>query len=163
MTSPYAPPKSAVADRRPDARRGATLLAVLAGVGVDLVLTEGGLFLYGIVSGTVEVAATLVAVPFIDEIVMLVIGLGATVAGGFAAAWVANRREILHGVLFGIATLVVGELLLLLPAAVPAGDLPAWRQILWYTLAIPAAVTGAALRARRRRQDAATTGPGAAG
>lgn len=133
------------------------MLAVLAGVGVDLTSTEIAYFGYGVLADALALRVPDLFGGDLDAAMGLAIGLACTVLGGFTAAWVANRRELLHGLLFGIATMLVAEAILLVPAVAPEGSLPPWRQLVWYVLALPAALAGAALRrARKRRAEIAT-------
>ena len=80
----------------------------------------------------------------------LVLGLGCTVLGGYVAARSANQREYYHGLLTGIAVVVLGEIAI----GIWPDDTTLAMRIIYDILAIPAALLGAHLRksARLRRE-----------
>lgn len=70
------------------------MLAVLAGVGVDLTSTEIAYFGYGVLADALALRVPDLFGGDLDAAMGLAIGLACTVLGGFTAAWVANRREL---------------------------------------------------------------------
>jgi hypothetical protein len=68
---------------------------------------------------------------------------GGTLSGGYVAGRTAGGAYLAHGVLMGLLSLLVGRLLL-------TARYPGWFEFLANALALPAAVAGALLAARRR-------------
>src|SRR5438045_1640487 len=62
---------------------------------------------------------------------------GATFAGGFVAAWTAGVSAAWHGIVMGVLSLALGQLL------ARSTIYPAWFNALAAGLAVPAAVAGA--------------------
>lgn len=142
--NPYSPP---LADRGKQGPRRSSLTAVAAGLTADVL----GTFLFGILtmlifgwvlSGSAEEMATALAASTAYQLFSVVSGLAFTALGGYVAARVANHRELYHGLLLGIATLVTGELLI---ASLSPG-LPLWQRLAHDLLAIPVAIIGARWR-----------------
>ena len=154
MPDPYTPPGSPVGDP-PDARRRSSILAVVLGFFVDI----GATMIFGIVLaivGGVGLAAGGAAPEAIDAIVErsagfqligLAGGLACTALGGYVAARFANHAEYANAFAVGVASLVFGEVMLL----VQPQDYPVWLRLLGDVLVIPAALVGGHLRMLQKR------------
>jgi hypothetical protein len=154
---PYAPPKSTVADPGNE-RQGSFVKAILVALAVDI----GGTFaasillsvMVGVVMGsagnTAEETAELFARSLLLKTAMMVIGIGCTVLGGYVAGRIANRTELNVALMFGVCTLIAGELLSRWMGNNPDG----WEQAVFLVLTIPAAVFGGWLYKRRKRPAA---------
>ncbi|MGH8617484.1 MAG: hypothetical protein ACREUW_07305 [Burkholderiales bacterium] len=151
---PYAPPKATVADTGGD-RHGSFVKAILIGLAVDI----GGTFAAGIVltilvgiaiGGDPEALAALFSESFLLKAAMMTIGGGCTVLGGYVAARIANRTELNVALMFGICSLVAGELL-----SLGMGDQSsALEHTVFLVVTIPAAIFGGWLRKRGKRHAA---------
>jgi hypothetical protein len=154
VPDPYTPPGSPVGDP-PDARRRSSILAVVLGFFVDI----GATMIFGIVLaivGGVGLAAGGAAPEAIDAIVErsagfqligLAGGLACTALGGYIAARFANHAEYANAFAVGVASLVFGEVMLL----VQPQDYPVWLRLLGDVLVIPAALVGGHLRMLQKR------------
>jgi len=154
MPDPYTPPGSPVGDP-PDARRRSSILAVVLGFFVDI----GATMIFGIVLaivGGVGLAAGGAPPEAIDSIVErsagfqllgLAGGLACTALGGYVAARFANHAEYANAFAVGVASLVFGEVMLL----VQPQDYPVWLRLLGDVLVIPAALVGGHLRMLQKR------------
>ncbi len=154
MPDPYTPPGSPVGDP-PDSRKRSSLLAVVLGFLVDV----GATMIFGIVLGIVAgvgFAAGGATAPGIDAMVErapafqllgLAGGLACTALGGYVAARVANHSEYANAFAVGLASLVFGEVMLL----VQPQDYPLWIRLLGDALVIPAAIVGGHLRNLQKR------------
>jgi hypothetical protein len=154
MPDPYTPPGSPVGDP-PDARRRSSILAVVLGFFVDI----GATMIFGIVLaivGGVGLAAGGAPPEAIDSIVErsagfqllgLAGGLACTALGGYVAARFANHADYANAFAVGVASLVFGEVMLL----VQPQDYPVWLRLLGDVLVIPAALVGGHLRMLQKR------------
>ena len=154
MSDPYTPPGSPVGDP-PEARRRSSALAVALGFFVDI----GATMIFGValaIVGGVGLAAGGADAQAIDAIVErsagfqligLAGGLACTALGGYVAARFANHSEYANAFAVGLASLVFGEVMLL----VQAQDYPLWLRLLGDALVIPAALVGGHLRMLRKR------------
>ena len=157
MSGPYTPPGAPVGDP-PDARRRSSILAVVLGFFVDI----GATMIFGIVLaivGGVGLAAGGAPPEAIDSIVErsagfqllgLAGGLACTALGGYVAARFANHAEYANAFAVGVASLVFGEVMLL----VQPQDYPVWLRLLGDALVIPAALVGGHLRTLQKRAAA---------
>jgi hypothetical protein len=157
MPDPYTPPGSPVGDP-PDARRRPATVAVVLGFLTDI----GATMAFGVVLavvGGVGLAAGGADPQAIDAIVErsagfqligLAGGLACTALGGYVAARFANHSEYANAFAVGLASLVFGEVMLL----VQPQDYPFWLRLLGDALVIPAALVGGHLRALRKRVPA---------
>jgi hypothetical protein len=157
MPDPYTPPGSPVGDP-PDARRRSSMLAVVLGFLADI----GATIVFGVVLaivGGVGLAAGGADPQAIDAIVErsagfqlvgLAGGLSCTALGGYVAARFANHSEYANAFAVGLASLVFGEVMLL----VQPQDYPMWLRLLGDALVIPAALSGGHLRALHKRAAA---------
>jgi hypothetical protein len=158
MPDPYTPPGSPVGDP-PDARKRSSLAAVALGFFVDI----GATMIFGIVLaivGGVGLAAGGASPEAIESVVErspgfqligLAGGLACTALGGYIAARFANHSEYANAFAVGLASLVFGEVMLLIDPQ----DYPAWLRLLGDALVIPAALVGGHLRALQKRAAAA--------
>ena len=154
MPDPYTPPGSPVSDP-PGARRRSSLAAVALGFFVDV----GATMIFGLVlavAGGVGLAASGADPRTVDAIVersagfMLVGlagGLACTALGGYVAARFANHSEYANAFAVGLASLVFGEVMLM----VQPQDYPFWLRLLGDVLVIPFALVGGHLRALQKR------------
>jgi hypothetical protein len=143
--NPYSPP---LADRGKPGPRRSSLTAVAAGLTADVV----GTFLFGTLAtlmfgwvlsgGAPEEMARALAASTGYQLFSVVSGLAFTALGGYVAARVANHRELYHGLLLGIVTLLTGEVLIVMLSA----ELPLWQRLAHDLLAIPVAIIGARWR-----------------
>ncbi len=157
MTDPYTPPGSPVNDP-PDQRRRSSLWAVVLGLLADI----GGTIVFGIVLSIVAgtgVAAGGAAPAEIDAMVNrsagyqlfgLAGGLACTALGGYVAARFANHSEYANSFAVGLASLVFGEVMML----VSPTDYALWLRLAGDALVIPAALAGGHLRVLQRRPAA---------
>lgn len=154
---PFTPPSAEVRDRLPEPG-GSTWKAVTFGVLADVCATVlASLVLFSVLGSVLvsrgaspeELDASLMESD-VTTLLGLVLGLGCTVLGGYVAARVANQREYYHGLLTGIAVLVLGEMML---SFSPDGPTLALR-IIQDILVIPAALLGAHLRKSVRLREA---------
>src|SRR5262245_44615332 len=74
-------------------------------------------------------------------------GLACTALGGYVAARFANHAEYANAFAVGVASLVFGEVMLL----VQPQDYPVWLRLLGDVLVIPAALVGGHLRMLQKR------------
>lgn len=155
--NPYRAPDAKVAD--PDGgRRGSAVAAVAAGLAVDVIGTLiGGVavtLVLGVVLAMQGVAPEEMAETLADssrfQVFTLLFGLAFTVLGGYVAARVANHRELWHGMLLGIASLVLGEGYIALASV----EIEVWQRIASFLLVVPAGIYGAWLRRSRKRRHA---------
>jgi NADH:ubiquinone oxidoreductase subunit 6 (subunit J) len=153
--NPYRAPQAPVRDPG-GGRRGSTLAAVSAGLAADVVGTFVGSVIITLVlgmmvadqGGTAADRGAQLAESGGFQLFSLLFGLAFTVLGGYVAARVANHRELWHGMLLGIASLVFGELYI----AFSGADIALWQRIAGWLLMVPAGIWGAALyRSRKRR------------
>ncbi|HEY3123598.1 MAG TPA: hypothetical protein VGK70_06010, partial [Thermoanaerobaculia bacterium] len=96
---------------------------VLAAVGGGILLARG--------RRLSEIRAFHFEPPFLA--VVLACMVGATFVGGYVAGRVAGAAHLLHGVVMGLASLLVGKLL-------TTGTYPTWFDVLATGLALPAAI-----------------------
>jgi hypothetical protein len=111
--------------------------AILFGVLVDIGTSLAVGFVAGIVAAVMhggETADALTSGPFL--VVVLTLGMAATLLGGFVAGRVAGARHALHGAIVG----AIGVVFSLLTPGVP---LPTWLVVTLNVLVIPVAVLGA--------------------
>jgi hypothetical protein len=155
-SDPYLPPGAPLGDRD-DRKRGSTLWAVFLGVVTDI----GGSIAAGIVIMLLLPGASQ-PVPGTDPSVpaapgngflwfSLLVGLCFTGLGGHVAARVANNREYYHALLVGVASLVIGELMI----ALGNDTYPLAHRLIGDLLVIPAALVGGHVRRKQKTQ-----GPG---
>ena len=154
MPDPYTPPGSPVGDP-PEARRRSSVLAVALGFFVDI----GATMIFGIalaIVGGAGLAAGGASPEAIDAIVErsagfqllgLAGGLSCTALGGYFAARFANHSEYANAFAVGLASLVFGEVMLLIQPQ----DYPFWLRLLGDILVIPAALVGGHLRMLQKR------------
>ncbi len=154
MPDPYTPPGSPVGDP-PDARRRSSVLAVVLGFFADI----GTTMVFGIVLaivGGAGLAAGGASPEVIDAIVErsagfqlfgLAGGLCCTALGGYVAGRFANHAEYANAFAVGVASLVFGEVMLL----VQPQDYPVWLRLLGDVLVVPAALVGGHLRMLQKR------------
>jgi hypothetical protein len=149
---PYTPPGAPLGDGGPN--RGSTIWAVFLGVVADI----GGTIAAGIVIAlmlpnlAMPVAGVDPSMPAEPasgfQWFSLLIGLCFTGLGGYVAARVANNREYFHALLVGVASLVLGELMIGLgPDAYPLA-----QRLVGDLLVIPAALVGGHLRRNQKAQ-----------
>jgi hypothetical protein len=154
VTDPYTPPGSPVEDP-PDRRRRSSLGAIVLGFLADI----GGTIIFGIVLSIVAgagLAAGGAAPGEIDamvnrsagyQLIGLAGGLACTALGGYVAARFANYSEYANAFAVGLASLVFGEVMML----VSPEDYPLWVRLAGDALVIPAALAGGHLRMLRKR------------
>jgi hypothetical protein len=157
VPDPYTPPGSPVGDP-PDARKRSSIAAVAIGFFVDI----GATMIFGVVlavAGGVGVAAGGASPAAVEAIVErsagfqllgLAGGLVCTALGGYVAARFANHSEYANAFAVGLASLVFGEVMLL----VQPQDYPVWLRLLGDALVIPAALVGGHLRTLQKRAAA---------
>ena len=75
----------------------------------------------------------------------LIFGLGCTCIGGYVAARVAKRSEVLHGAMVGGISLILGLLL-------RESGQPLWYEIIGFAAIIPAGMAGGRFAAERHKQ-----------
>jgi hypothetical protein len=151
-TNPYTPPGAPLGDRD-GGPRGSTLWAVFLGVVADI----GGTIVAGILitlmfpglSAPEQGSAdpSLPVAPSAGYLwFSLLVGLSFTTLGGYVAARVANNREYFHALLLGVASLVLGELMIAMtPEAYPLG-----QRLVGDLLVIPAALVGGHIRRKQK-------------
>ncbi len=83
------------------------------------------------------------------QVFSLLFGLSFTVLGGYVAARVANRRELWHGMVLGIASLVFGEVYIMLFDM----DIAFWQRLASWVAMIPAGIWGASIYRKRKRRE----------
>ena len=150
MPDPYTPPGSPVGDPL-DARKRSSIAAVALGFFTDV----GATMIFGVllaIVGGVGLAAGGADPQAIDAIVersagFLAGGLVCTALGGYVAARFANHSEYANAFAVGLASLVFGEVMLL----VQPQDYPLWLRLLGDVLVIPAALVGGHLRILQKR------------
>ncbi|MCI0606409.1 hypothetical protein L0156_25780 [bacterium] len=76
----------------------------------------------------------------------LIFGLLFTVVGGYVAARIAGRREILHSVIVGVLSILTG---LGCSQIGSAQAIPGWFTTISHIITIPAAMLGGFVRAKR--------------
>jgi hypothetical protein len=76
----------------------------------------------------------------------LIFGLFFTVVGGYVAALIAGRKEILHSTIVGVLSILTGLGCAQIGSSQP---IPGWFDTISYIAAIPAATLGGFIRARR--------------
>jgi Na+/H+-translocating membrane pyrophosphatase len=154
--NPYRAPDAPVRD--PDGnRRGSTVAAIAAGLAADVAGTFVGGIIVTIVLGVFlagqgvapEDMDTMLATSSAFQVFSMAFGLAFTVLGGYVAARVANHRELWHGMVLGIASLLFGELYL----AVSGAEIDLWQRIASWLLMVPAGIWGASLYRQRKRRS----------
>jgi hypothetical protein len=157
MPDPYTPPGSPVGDP-PEARKRSSIAAVALGFFADV----GATMIFGLVLavvGGVGLAASGADPRTVDTVVErsagfllvgLAGGLACTALGGYIAARFANHSEYANAFAVGLASLVFGEVMLL----VQPQDYPLWLRLLGDALVIPFALVGGHLRALQKRAAA---------
>jgi hypothetical protein len=157
VPDPYTPPGSPVGDP-PDARRRSSLVAVVLGFLADIGATMAFGLLLAVVGG-VGLAASGADPRTVDAIVErsagfqllgLAGGLVCTALGGYIAARFANHSEYANAFAVGLASLVFGEVMLMIQPQ----DYPFWLRLLGDALVIPFALVGGHLRALQKRAGA---------
>lgn len=155
--NPYRAPDAKVADPG-RGRRRSTLAAVAAGLAADVLGTLVGSVAVTLALG-VFLAARGVAPEEMEralaasgafQVFSVAFGLAFTALGGYVAAKVANRRELWHGMVLGLASLAVGELYIALAGA----DMEPWQRIASWLLIVPAGIYGAFVYRKRKRAAA---------
>jgi hypothetical protein len=153
--NPYRAPQAPVRDPG-SGRQRSTLAAVAAGLAADVAGTFVGSVVITLVLGLMLASQGIPPEEMDDrlagsggfQVFSLAFGLAFTVLGGYVAARVANHRELWHGMVLGIASLVFGELYIALLGV----DIALWQRIASWILMIPAGIWGASLyRSRKRR------------
>jgi len=153
--NPYRAPQAPVRDPG-GGRQRSTLAAVAAGLAADVGGTFVGSVVITLVLGLMLASQGIPPEEMDDrlagsggfQVFSLAFGLAFTVLGGYVAARVANHRELWHGMVLGIASLVFGELYIALLGV----DIALWQRIASWILMIPAGIWGASLyRSRKRR------------
>jgi hypothetical protein len=76
----------------------------------------------------------------------LIFGLLFTLVGGYVAARLAGRKEVLHSMTVGILSILTG---LACTQIGSSQEIPGWYNTISYIAAIPAAIFGGFIRARR--------------
>ncbi len=155
--NPYRAPGAPVSDPG-SGRRGSTVAAIAAGLAADVFGTSVGSLVVTIVLGAwlagqgvpTEDMQAFMGESGAFQVFSLVFGLAFTVLGGYVAARVANFRELWHGMVLGIASLVFGELYIALAGA----DIALWQRIASWLLMLPAGIYGAFLYRKRKRTAA---------
>jgi hypothetical protein len=157
VPDPYTPPGSPVGDP-PDARKRSSIAAVALGFFTDV----GATMIFGVllaIVGGVGLAAGGADAQAIDAIVErsagfqllgLAGGLVCTALGGYIAARFANHSEYANAFAVGLASLVFGEVMLMIQPQ----DYPFWLRLLGDALVIPFALVGGHLRALQKRAGA---------
>jgi hypothetical protein len=152
-SDPYLPPGAPLGDRD-DRNRGSTLWAVFLGVLTDVGGSiAGGIALTALLPGMSEPgpgsAPSQLPVPGDGYLwLSLLVGLCFTGLGGHVAARVANNREYYHALLVGVASLVIGELMI----AMTNEAYPLAHRLIGDLLVIPAALVGGHLRRKQKTQ-----------
>jgi hypothetical protein len=155
-SDPYLPP-GAPLDDRDDGKRRSTLWAVFLGVVTDI----GGSIVAGIVL-MLLLPAVGVPVPGTEPSAppapgegflwfSLLVGLCFTALGGYVSARVANNREYYHALLVGVASLLIGELMI----AFGNEGYPLAQRLIGDLLVMPAALVGGHLRRKQKTQGRA--------
>jgi hypothetical protein len=153
--NPYRAPEAPVRDPGAGPQRP-TWVAILAGLAADV----GGTFLGSVVvtilfcvlltgQGTAPDAVERQladSAPF--QVFSLLYGLAFTVLGGYVAARVADRRELWHGMVLGIASLVFGEVYIALFDI----DIALWQRLASWLAIVPAGIWGASIYRQRKRR-----------
>jgi Na+/H+-translocating membrane pyrophosphatase len=154
--NPYRAPEAPVRDPGTGPQRP-TWVAILAGLAADV----GGTFIGSIVVTLVlGVLLTSQGIPAVDvenqlgssgpyQVFSLLFGLSFTVLGGYVAARVANRRELWHGMVLGIASLAFGEVYIALFDL----DIAFWQRLASWVAMIPAGIWGASIYRKRKRRE----------
>jgi hypothetical protein len=148
---PYQPPGAPLRDDDRN-RRGSTPWAVFLGVVADI----GGTIVAGMVIALL-LPGLAAPVPGADPSIpaepsegfrwfSLFVGLCFTGVGGYVAARAANHREYFHGLLVGVASLVLGELMV----SVGPEGYPLAQRLIGDLLVIPAALVGGHIRRNRK-------------
>jgi uncharacterized membrane protein len=155
-SDPYLPPGAPLGDRD-DRKRGSSLWAVFLGVITDI----GGSIAAGIVimllfgGAGAPVRGSDSSVPPAPGDgylwLTLAVGLCFTGLGGHVAARVANNREYFHALWVGVASLVIGELVI----AMGGDAYPLAHRMIGDLLVIPAALVGGHLRRKQKTQGRA--------
>jgi hypothetical protein len=83
-------------------------------------------------------------------VIMIVLGAGSSVLGGYAAGRFAGFRETLHGALVGFGDVVIGVVGMHYFEA----SLPAWYTVVSFLSVVPAATLGGRGAARSRQKGA---------
>jgi hypothetical protein len=83
-------------------------------------------------------------------VAVILIGIGCSVFGGYAAGRFAGRREAAHGLLVGFGDVLIGAVAVLHFAA----PMPAWYNAVSFAAVMPAAVVGGRWAARVRHAEA---------
>jgi hypothetical protein len=151
-SDPYQPPEAPLRDRE-DRRRRSTLWAVFLGVVTDI----GGSIAAGIlmlflfpITGTPMPSSDPSASPAEGYLwATLAVGLCFTALGGFVAARVANNREYYHALLVGVASLIIGELMI----GLGNDAYPLAQRLIGDVLVIPAALMGVHQRRKQISQN----------
>lgn len=146
--NPYEPPSSDPGRGIDPNRRGHPLKAIglgaLADLGGTLIMATLVSTLFATMLVINGVAADAVADQMIASKlylgVLLVLGLGLDVVGGYVAARIANHAEYKHALLTAGLVIIGG---MLLSAGADEGGWPAWINALGTLAAIPAALLGA--------------------
>jgi hypothetical protein len=154
--NPYRAPDAPVRDPGAGPQRP-TWVAILAGLAADVGGTFIGSIVVTLVFGVLLTSQGMSAADIERELAgsgpyqvfSLLFGLSFTVLGGYVAARVANRRELWHGMVLGIASLVFGEVYIVLFDM----DIPFWQRFASWIAMIPAGIWGAAIYRKRKRQS----------
>jgi len=112
--------------------------AIFWGVLVDTIGTltvASALILAMATAGIPEAEITVRIRSFSGLLLMLILGLGFTMIGGYVAGHTAGRREILHGAIVAIVGLVLGLF-------VREPSLPLWYEVISYAAVIPIGMAG---------------------
>lgn len=83
-----------------------------------------------------------------------IMGLGCTVLGGYVAGRVAKRKEIGHGAVVAVLSLLLGLILELFPQS---NDPLRWYELLGYFFIIPSGAAGGYLALERNRRLSSET------
>ncbi|MGH9366988.1 MAG: hypothetical protein ACRD3M_04860 [Thermoanaerobaculia bacterium] len=125
--------------------------AIVFGLSADFLATIGAGLLLATIAGVIllpqgrplsEIRELHFKPPLLA--VLLATMVGATFLGGYVAGRTAGAAYLPHGIVMGLASLLVGKLL-------TTAAYPAWFDLLSTWLAVPAAVAGALLAKTRAR------------
>ncbi len=149
-SNPYQPPGSDPGRAIDPHRRGHPLKAIVFGAVADL----GGTILMAIVVSTLfatmlvanghpaDAIADLMIASKLYMAVLLTLGLGLDVVGGYVAARIANHAEYKHAILTAVLVVIGGTLL---GSGSDDSGWPAWIDVAGNVLVFPAALFGAYL------------------
>jgi hypothetical protein len=83
-------------------------------------------------------------------VAVIVVGMGCSIFGGYAAGRFAGRRETAHGLLVGLGDVLIGAVAVVYFAP----PMPAWYNAVSFGAVVPAATLGGRWAARVRNAEA---------